>query len=247
MLVLPVQAQEQSFNASIAGERNIGQWYNFTISNVSGYSRASYHYVVYNAYFRDNYSYLDENWQDLEMQYPGPGQKYLFVWIAGYLDDSSTDWWGWDRYHFPMWYNNVAVVPEPVTMVSTQFTLHYWNHDHPRLIGGMENASYYPGFTWSGEPYGFYDGVELDRMYPGITNAYNGYVIYQVPKQATMDQIRIAMNTYTDQAWWNIQNKTFEQVDNVAKANIQDRILIETQKERGLRLPDTYEVKRSEA
>ena len=247
LAVVPVHAQEQGFNSTIPGERNIGQWYNFTIENVSGYKQASYHYTVYRAYFVNDYQYHDENWGQWFDQFPTQGNKYLFVWIAGYLDDSSTDWWGWDQDRFPIWYNNEAIQPEPVIMASSQYVGIFRGNDHPRIIAGMENTSYLDGFTWSGDEYGFYDGIQVDRMEPGITNAMQGYAIYQVPIESNLLSVRVAMNTYTDQAWWNLENKSFEQVDDVGRQRRTDNQIIQTQIVQGIRLPDNYEEKRAEA
>ena len=240
-LILPAQAQEQPFNASIAGERNIGQWYNFTIENVSGLKDASYHYVVYRAYFKDYYTYRDENWGLWLTQAPDAGKKYLFVWVLGYLDSSSTDWWGWDQDRFPVWYNTSAISPEPIAMVSSQFGGTYYGVDHPRLISGMENISYFPHFTWSGDAYGYVDGIQSDRLIAGPTNAMQGYVIYQVPETVTLSDLRVAMITYTDQIWWNLENKTYQQVDDVARKQQQDQEQIQEQILQGLRLPDNFQ------
>ena len=105
----------------------------------------------------------------------------------------------------------------------------------------MENISYFPHFTWSGDTYGYVDGIQSDRLVAGPTNAMQGYLIYQVPESVALSDLRVAMDTYTDQAWWNLENKTYQQVDDVARKQQQDQEQIQEQILQGLRLPDNFQ------
>ena len=218
VLVVPVSAATQiiesdplvsphAFNRSVPGERNGGQWYTFRINNVSGYSDVTYHYTVYDAHLKDSYEYRSDAWGQWWTATPSPGKKFVFVWLVGYSE--GTSWYGWGADRFTLWHDGEMIKPEPVwfsdlgrvsrgTSFSTSVP--------PRTIRYIENRSSYKGFTYSQDAYGYYDGLEMNRMIPGTSNAWNGYLIYQVPATFTIEKMQIAgWFGYYGTAWWNLQ------------------------------------------
>ena len=98
----------------------------------------------------------------------------------------------------------------------------------------MENRTSYKGFTYSQDAYGYNDGLEMNRMVPGMSNAWNGYIIYQVPSTFTIEDMQIAgWFGYYGTAWWNLkprvvtQNKIIERPQFVEVQTMHVQTLIE--------------------
>ena len=117
ILICPSSAEPVPFNESIAGDRNLGQMFTFTMNNVSGtYAQSVYHYTVYD--FKEignNYTYYSVNWGQWFKQDADPGKKYLAVWIRGRM--AGTSYLGWGQDFFRLWvWGNKTIYPEPVHM-----------------------------------------------------------------------------------------------------------------------------------
>ncbi len=145
----PLFGTGPAFNASIPGERNAGQWFVFTLLNVSGYSDVKYHFTLYDAYILDSYDYRSDAWGQWWTEYPDSGNKFLFVWICGWCE--GTSWIGWGSDRFFAWINSNSLKPEPVQFSDigkvrkgTTFT----NNVPPRTIRWLENRTSYLDFVW---------------------------------------------------------------------------------------------------
>jgi len=210
----PLDGKGPAFNASTPGERNAGQWYDFSILNVSGYRDVVYHFTVYDAELEDSYEYRSDAWGQWWTENPAPGNEFLFVWICGWSE--GTSWIGWGPDRFFAWINTRTFYPEPVIL--SDIGLVYkggkaTSDVPPRTIRWLEeNKTSYLDFTWSDDAYSFEDGVELTRQEPGKSNAMQGYLIYQVPKGTKFKDIRVAgWFGYYGTAWWNLEQKAFTQ------------------------------------
>jgi len=235
----PLDGKGPAFNASAPGERNAGQWYDFSLQNVTGYQDVVYHFTVYDAEIKDSYEYRSDSWGQWWTQEPDRGKKFLFVWICGWSE--GTTWIGWGSERFFAWVDRLSITPESVIfsdirMVRRGSTL--TSDVPPRTIRWLEeNKTSYLDFPWSDDAYSFMDGVQMIRQEPGKSNAMQGYLIYQVPEITELKDIRIAgWFGYYGTAWWNLEQKTF--VQNSTELNRQTRIE-QLQEERltGKRMP----------
>lgn len=234
----PLDGKGPAFNASTPGERNAGQWYDFALLNVTGYQNVTYHFTVYDAEIRDSYEYRSDAWGQWWTQEPDQGKKFLFVWICGWSE--GTTWIGWGSERFFAWVDRLSIIPEPVNFSDIGMVKrggHYTDEVPPRTIRWMENKTSYLDFPWSGDAYSFRDGIQMIRQEPGKSNAMQGYLIYQVPQNTELKDIRIAgWFGYYGTAWWNLEQKAFIQ----NSTEIQRQIRIEQlQQERltGKRMP----------
>ena len=219
LLILPVSAYYTSeiippssgflpeYNATFTGERNAGQWYEFSINNVSGDRDVKYHFTVYDAEIKNSYEYRSDAWGQWWNETPARGNKFLFVWIVGYSE--GTSWDGWEAEWFYLWDNGRQINQEPIieSDIGKVNKGGMWtSRVPPRTIRFIENRMSYLDFPYSQDAYGYQDGLVMNRMEPGISNAWNGYIIYQIPKTSELKDMQIlGWFGYHGTAIWNLK------------------------------------------
>jgi hypothetical protein len=115
ILISPATAEPIPFNASIAGDRNLGQLFNWTMNNVSMNADSEYHYTVYDyRIIGDHYDYWSINWGQWFPEAAGPDKVWLAVWVRGWMDGTAYHGWGQDR--FFAWVGDKSYKAEPVKM-----------------------------------------------------------------------------------------------------------------------------------
>lgn len=234
-----VQASEIPFNETIAGDRNLGQMYTWTVNNASGYADCVYHYAVYDyRVIGVNYTYHSPSWGQWFIQEARPGNVYIAVWVRGWTE--GTTWYGYDQGRFPMWvWDNTTIQPEPVHLQDLENGKLHSGKFIPAIIRELENRTAITGKgLLTSERYGWKDNVEHIRMEPGRSNAMDGYLLYQIPVQARPEDLRVAgWFGFFGTPVWNFRNVTIDQ------ASIEKQLIIESEKlkmERvgGMRLSD---------
>ena len=210
----PAQALGQ-FNASMPGERNIGDLFEFIMNNVSGQENVTHHFTVYSSKLYDinqSYEYWSVSSGQWLNQSPEKGKRWLFIWVEDWTDGSPT--WAYDKDRFTVWVNgNLTVNPEPIQMQDIK--ARQGEKLKPAIIEGVtyghpvnwRNHNYY------GDPYGWRDGIEMPYIQTGKSNSWSGWIKYQVPDSAELKDIRVAgwfLNHGT--AYWNLVATNFSQV-----------------------------------
>lgn len=246
LIIVPATAQFQAssesltgFNATLPGERNIGQLYTWSIQNVSGTADVIYHYTVYaSRLIGGNYTYHSREWNTWEKRYAAAGSQYLIVWIKGWLDPvSGTTWIGWAPERFNAWvWGNRTIKPEPVQMEDMPIA---WKSERyrPVMIAEAGNRTMPDGTILTTEWYSWELWNQRIRMEPG--NPWDGFVLYQVPVEATLDDIQIGgWFGYYGTAWWNLKDRFVEQVDSIENQRIQQQNAIVDEIRKGIRLSD---------
>jgi hypothetical protein len=211
----PASAMEQ-FNTSQPGERNRGDLFEFTMHNVSGTQEdVTHHFTVYSAkMLRENqtpYSYWSvANGQWLN-QTPEKGKKWLFIWVEDWIE--GTPVWGYEQDRFIVWvWGNTTINPEPVQMEDLARSRKS-KHLNPAIISEVSGHPIPKGYSYFRDPYGWKDGYLQPRIEPGESNAWSGWIIYQVPEKAKLKDIQVAgwfMNYGT--AYWNLVPREVVQV-----------------------------------
>ena len=91
-------------------------------------------------------------------------------------------------------------------------------------VSGHPISKGYPNFR---DPYGWRDGYAQPRIEPGRSNAWSGWITYQVPEKAELRDIQVAgwfMNYGT--AYWNLVPREVVQVTQVpAPAPVVPKVL----------------------
>nr|WP_321352497.1 hypothetical protein [uncultured Methanoregula sp.] len=213
-LLSPVAGSTLQYNESYTGERNAGQWFTFELINASGLADVKYHFTVADAEIKTSYQYRSDAWAQWRNQTPDPGKKFLFVWICGYSE--GTSWIGWGASHFAAWIDGETIAPEEVQYSDigrVRRGAGWSDIVPPRTIRFLENKTELPGFPdMADEAYGFKEGLEQTRMIPGKSNAYYGYLIYQIPAKYEMKDIQIAgWFGYYGTAIWNLSPRLYIQ------------------------------------
>jgi hypothetical protein len=237
VVVMPVSAVNVPFNASTPGERNLGQSFEWTVNNVSGLADIHYNFTAYA--FRDlgsNYTYHSKDWGQNFNQSADPGKKFIAVWIRGIGE--GTTWIGWGADRFNLWlYGNTTIKPEATHL--EDLPIRYGSENYrPAVILNLENRTNPDGSWLSDEWYGWKDGHELDRLEPGKSNAFDGFIIYQVPLQTNPEDLRLAgwFGFYGTAIWYLSPHDILQ--ESPEKNRIIDISLIEIQKQMGLRISD---------
>jgi hypothetical protein len=201
-----------AFDSTIDGDRNLGQPWNFSIAHVSGNLDADYSFTVYD--YRDLggcYTYWSLEWGQKFTKVADPGKKYLAVWVNGELE--GTDWWGWGQERFNAWvWGNTTIAPEAVLL--NDLPKKYGSDVYyPAVIYELQNLTRRddPSRLLTRQPWAWKDGDELDRMCPGPSEAWDGYIIYQVPENAAPEDIRIAGGFYAGTPIWWLTPHTIDQ------------------------------------
>jgi hypothetical protein len=238
-IVLPAGAQDVPFNASIPGDRNLNQPFNFKISNTSGYAGVTYHYSVYDyRMIGKNYTYYSPAWATWYQKDAPPGKSYLAVWVRGWSE--GTTWYGWGKERFNVWvWGNTTVSPEPVQMQDLDIGKKGSGRRLPVVIKELENrtATYDRGVLTT-ERYAWKDETELTRMEPGRSNAYDGVILYLVNSTAGPEDLRVAgWFGYWGTGIWHLSNVTIDQ-QSIEKQIAIDNEQIASEKARGERLSD---------
>lgn len=182
------------FNASQPGERNPGDPYQFTMHNVSGtYENVTHHITVYSSkLFPKNQSY--QYWSVLYGQWmnqtPEKNKKWLFVWVEDYTEGATT--WSYEKDRFTVWiWGNTTIPAEPVQL--EDHTSYPDKHKGPAIIQGVTYGhTVSRDYSWFGDPYGWRDGYIQPRVEPGRSNAWSGWIRYQVPDGAMLQDLQLA-------------------------------------------------------
>lgn len=211
----PVLALDQ---ANTTTELNREDLFTFTMNNVGGsQENVTHHFTVYSSrLMQENESY--HYWSVLEGQMlnqtPDKGKKWLFVWVEDYIEGATT--WPYEINRFSAWvWGNTTIPAEPVQM--EDFTRRADKHLKPAAIEGVSYGHPVPrDYSWFGDPYGWKDGFYQPRIEPGKSNAWSGWIKFQVPEKASLEDIQIAgwfLNYGT--AYWNLVPRSIGQVQEI--------------------------------
>lgn len=225
------------FNSSIPGERNIGQEFTFSIDNVSMRADVVYHYTVYSSRaLGDHITYWSKAWGTWFTDQAPAGYQYLAVYVRAWTEGTTV--WGYGSDRFYVWYIDQSIGALPVKL--EDLPIRYKSEKYrPAVIQELENR-YEPGIgLLPSEPYGWKDGQELTRMEPGLSNAWDGPILYLIPDSAGLRDLRVAgwFGDYRGTAVWWITEHEIRQASFESWLSEQTRIL-EQQRKENLRVSD---------
>jgi hypothetical protein len=171
------------------------QWFTFGKGTVESQA------TVYKFWVNDTYQWhndMDARWYT---QKPRAGKKYLLVFV-NMVNRGTTRVWYPKAESIVLHYDGMGYSPDPT-------------HYIPEKSGGnleatpveIREVQYYPkqfGAEYV-EDFGLSHGTKSDFVYPGESNAIDGYIIYEVPSSLTADKsyVEIAFNSQ-DRAVWRL-------------------------------------------
>jgi hypothetical protein len=169
-------------------------WFPFGGGNVASEG------TVYDYWINDTYQWHNDADAKWYTQKPKPGTKYLFV-FASLVNHGTARVWFPTSHDIVVHYNGV---------IYTVDTTHYLPDRTedikatPVEVGEIQYRHQLIGAEYVTD-YGFSNGQELAYLYPGKSNAVEGYLIYEVPASLSADKsfVEIAFNG-KDRAVWKL-------------------------------------------
>jgi hypothetical protein len=228
------------FNETVKGDRNLGQEFVFTISNMSGLKPAQYHFTVYDFMILDNFSYHSVAWgQDLKQE-PGPGLEYLAVWVREYLTENSTVNWAYDQDSFNAWVNITTITPLAVFLqdLPGSYIGGHWTDITPPLIPREFENKTHNGIPITRDPFGYRAGVFQGDQYPGQSNDRDGFILYEIPSGTRPEFIRVCgwFGFYGYGIWYLTPHELSQ--ESIEQIRYSDQVLINMQIMSGVRMSD---------
>jgi hypothetical protein len=156
--------------------------------------------TVYDYWINDTYQWHNDADAKWYTQKPKPGTKYLFI-FSSLVNHGTARVWFPTSHDIFVHYNSV------IYTVDTSHYLPDRTEDikaTPVEVGEIQYRHQLIGAEYVTD-YGFSNGQELAYLYPGESNAVEGYLIYEVPASLSADKsfVEIAFNG-KDRAVWKL-------------------------------------------
>lgn len=154
--------------------------------------------TVYRYWENGTYEWHNDKNNRYYVEHPATGNKYLFVFV--HLQNIGTT-----RVWFPP-AENILVYHNGVSYTEDQ--------DHCKPDDAMEDEAamvevkegqYFPKLSGDeyAEDFGFSHGTEISTLYPGTSNAIDGYIVYEVPQSLVPEEtyVIISFNAQDRGVW----------------------------------------------
>jgi hypothetical protein len=145
--------------------------------------------VVYKYWINDTYEWHNDNDNRYYVEKPGAGNKFLFIFVHLQNNGDTRVW-------FPP-AGNVQVSYNGVTYTEDQS--HYKPDkatDEEATPVEVKEIMYFQKLNGDEyvEDFGFSHGTELAYLYPGASNAVDGYIVYEVPKSLNPEETYVIIS-----------------------------------------------------
>lgn len=177
---IPIPTTDPISAFKLSGGLNISEWFNFTRKTYR--DQISVKTTVYRYQVRDKYHIITSDQDIQNIKLPKPGYFFLFIWVRT-VSNSTTPLGGYGPSCFDL---------DP----KGQRTMRYFEPMPISELFYKDMAGY--GRAW---PYGYTWGrnqetkkmefIELAGLDPGNSNAWDGYIIYQIPKTIPLNAFSI--------------------------------------------------------
>jgi hypothetical protein len=178
------------------GGKYLGQEFEIIRQNVSGLKNMDVQIKVYDYKFMPNYrDTLADSWGTLSYwpRVPDVGQKYLFVFVhqemIGTNQNNDPRMWGFDSSHFAVQYRGQLIQEDPTRYKCV--AIKELENTYP--LGDSSRISDYGKIrvVSMDNPLSGTDCANLGFLRMGASNAWDGFILYQVPKEAIEKDIVI--------------------------------------------------------
>jgi len=188
--------------------KRMGDWFIYKRENVEGLKDIDMRATVYASRFLDKYEYWSVSWGRYFIQLPSDGMKYLVVQarikLLGDTQEKDPRMWGPGQDHF--------------VVQTTQDGNNTYTVDTNHLIGArIKELEYVNDMTDTVKifDYGytrFYDrdgaetASELGYIRMGEGNAWDGYLLFEVPNNTRMKDIKVLESIDgIGSVWWQLR------------------------------------------
>jgi hypothetical protein len=138
---------------------------------------------VYRIWMNETYSWHNDMDNKYYLQKPKPGNKYLFVFI-NVFNKGDTRVWPPTSGNVIIHYNGQEYSPDPTHYLPDK------SSDRQATAIEVKEVQYFSKLFGSEyvEDFGFSHGMELAYLYPGKSNAIDGYLVFEVPASFTPEK-----------------------------------------------------------
>jgi hypothetical protein len=156
--------------------------------------------TVYKYWINDTYQWHNDMDNHYYVQSPRAGNKYLFVFLH-LANNGDTRVWFPSAGSVIVHYNGASYYQDQSHFKPDKAS------DIKATPVEVDEIQYFHKLNGDEyvEDFGFSHGTELGYLYPGMSNAVDGYIIYEVPQSLTPDEtyVEIPFNT-KDRAVWKL-------------------------------------------
>lgn len=203
---IPETYQEFKYRTN---QYNMSEWVQWQRENVSGYKDMDVKFTAYRIKEMDSYKTWEVSWGYDWINVPAPGNKFVFVWICGYMNgltqEKDPSMWGFEPNHFVLRTNKADYI-EQNSKVDLTAPIREFNY-----VYDLEN-------TTITEPYGVYRTQQqpsgkiqtwpigwMRMETPYQSHAWDGWILYEVPKDETVKEIHADFAHLGGQVHWSIE------------------------------------------
>lgn len=163
-----------------------------------GEGRTASEGTVYRIWMNKTYHWHNDMDNKYYVQNPRPGNKYLFVFI-NVFNKGDTRVWPPTSGNIQVWYNGQKYSPDPTHYLPDK------SSDRKATAVEVREIQSLPKLfgTEYVEDFGYSHGAQLAYLYPGESNAIDGYLVYEVPASLTLETayVEIVFNGNTAGVW----------------------------------------------
>ncbi len=154
--------------------------------------------TVYRIWMNETYHWHNDMDNKYYVQKPKPGNKYLIVFI-NIFNKGDTRVWPPTSGNVQVYYNGIKYSPDPTHYLPDK------SSDRKATAIEVREVQYFPKLfgTEYVEDFGYSHGTQLAYLYPGRSNAIDGYLVYEVPASLTPEKtyVEIVFNGNTVGVW----------------------------------------------
>ncbi|MEI7856247.1 MAG: zinc ribbon domain-containing protein [Methanomicrobiales archaeon] len=139
--------------------------------------------TIYRVWMNDSYEWHNDFDNKFYVEKAKSGYKFLFVFLNVY-NTGDTRVWAPTAGNVKVYYDGVAYSSDPNHFIPDK------SSDRKATAIEVKEVQYFSKLFGSEyvEDYGYSHGTQYAYLYPGKSNAIDGYLIYQVPKSLTPDK-----------------------------------------------------------
>jgi hypothetical protein len=183
------------------GGLNQGEWLSWSRDNVSGLKDMTVHTTVYGFREFGVVNWHSVSWGQYFIEGAGEGKKFLFIFVHTYTDEGSARVWGFNRSHYYLDINGTLYPPSDRLLPEIRIKEfdEIWNLNH------VENIKPY-GYLRRYNSEGKEVVEELGFIKSGKSNAWDGYIVYEIPKDTKPEEIKVLsqFHNFIDPHWWQL-------------------------------------------
>jgi hypothetical protein len=154
--------------------------------------------TVYRIWMNETYNWHNDMDNKYYVQKPRSGNKYLFVFV-NVFNKGDTRIWPPDSDNIRVYFEKKYYSPDPTHYLPDK------SSNRKATAIEVKEVQYFPKYfgTEYVEDFGYSHGSQLAYLYPGKSNAIDGYLVYEVPASLSAEKayVEIVFNGKTTGVW----------------------------------------------